>query len=109
MNSSKDIKFPEFPKKYATINDMKVFTPDFLLTIGGMSPLAPLIDNALLEDMLHGGNGGSLTEHLTDGIMDKGYTRSEARQNAEVLEGFVLSGAFSTALTRSTFQLPARV
>lgn len=103
MNSVKDAIFPRIG---VTIKGMNVFTPNFLSEIGGMSPLAPIIDNAFLEDMLH---GGGLTDNLTDGIMDKGYTRSEARQNAEVLEGFVLSGAFSTALTRSQLHLPARV
>lgn len=103
MNIAKDTKSRE---RRAIINSMKAFTPNFLSTIGGMSPLAPMIDNAILEDKLH---GGGFTDNLVDGIMNKGYTRSEARQNAEVLEGFVLSGAFSTALTRSQFNLPARV
>jgi hypothetical protein len=46
-------------------------------------------------------------EHLTDNIMDKGYNRPDARHNAEVLEGFILSGAFSTSLSRSQLNLAA--
>jgi hypothetical protein len=83
---------------------MNSFTPGFLADMGGVSPLAPIIDNAILEDMIH---GGGLMEHLTDNLMDKGYNRPDARQNAEVLEGFILSGAFSTSLSRSQLNLAA--
>lgn len=84
---------------------MSTFTHSFLDNIGGIARLFPMIDIAVLDNMV---NGEGLAYNLVDVIEDKGFSRSVAHQNAHHVAMLVESGALTTALTRAQYNFPEK-
>lgn len=84
---------------------MSTFTHSFLDNIGGIARLFPMIDVAVLDNMV---NGEGLASNLVDVIEDEGFTPDVARQNAHHVAMLVEIGALTTALTRAQYGFPEK-